>query len=196
LKSRLLPNGIKARCVIIENDYKDEWVELNKRNSFENLSKEEILQIIRDKGIVGLGGAAFPTAVKLSPPPNKVIDTIIGNGAECEPYLTIDYRNMLEYPDEIITGILIGMRVTGAKKGVIAVEENKTDAAELLDKKLKEMGVRDVEVVLVKTKYPQGGEKQLIKAILGREVPSGGLPLDIGVVVQNVGTLSQLLKQC
>ncbi len=194
IEDRLLPNGTKGKCVVIENDYKDEWVELSKRDSFNDLPKEEILKIIRDKGIVGLGGAAFPTAVKLSPPPNKVIDTIIGNGAECEPYLTVDNRVMLEYPEKIIKGILIEMQITGAKRGIIAVEENKEGAALLLHKKVQEMGLSNIEVVLVKTKYPQGGEKQLIKAVLNREVPSGGLPLNVGVVVQNVQTLKAITE--
>jgi electron transport complex protein RnfC len=101
---------------------------------------------------------------------------------------------MLEYPEKIIKGILIEMKITGAKKGIIAVEENKIDAANVLQNKINELGVKDVEVVLVKTKYPQGGEKQLIKAVLGREVPSGGLPLDVGVVVQNVGTLKAITE--
>jgi len=194
IEERPCPTGGKIQSVVIENDFKEEWVELNKRETFENLSNEELVKIIREKGIVGLGGAAFPTAVKLTPPKGKVIDTIIGNGAECEPYLTVDHRNMLEYPEKIIQGILIELKITGAKKGVIAVEENKIDAANILDKKIKEMGLNNVEVVLVKTKYPQGGEKQLIKAVLGREVPSGGLPLDVGVVVQNVGTLKAITE--
>ncbi|MGC9171825.1 electron transport complex subunit RsxC [Caldisericum sp.] len=194
IEERLCPTGAKIKSVIIENDYKDEWVELSPRKSFEDLPSEELVKIIREHGIVGLGGAAFPTSVKLTPPKDKVIDTIIGNGAECEPYLTVDHRNMLEYPEKVITGILIEMKITGAKKGIIAVEENKLDAANVLENKIKEMGLNNVEVVLVKTKYPQGGEKQLIKAVLKREVPSGGLPLDVGVVVQNVGTLKAITE--
>jgi electron transport complex protein RnfC len=162
-------------------------------DSIENLTSEELVKKIRDAGVVGLGGAAFPTSIKLSPPKNKIIDTVIGNGAECEAYLTTDYRIMKEFPDEIINGILIELRILDAKRGIIAVEDNKKDAANLLVQKITERNLQDkIEVVLLKTKYPQGGEKQLIKAVLGREVPSGGLPLDIGVVVQNVGTLKAI----
>ena len=192
IEQRLCPTGAKVQSVIIKNDYKEEWVDRKPRENFDDLSKEELIKIIREHGIVGLGGAAFPTAVKLTPPKEKVIETIIANGAECEPYLTVDHRIMLEYPDEIINGILMEMRIAGAKKGIIAVEENKEDAAELLLNKVKSRNLDNVEVVLVKTKYPQGGEKQLIKAVLGKEVLSGGLPLDVGVIVQNVGTLKAI----
>lgn len=192
IEDRLTPSGVKSQSIIIKNDFKEEWVELNPINKLEDLSKDEILNRIRNAGIVGLGGASFPAAVKLSPPQGKVIDTVIGNGAECELFLTIDHRNMIEFPDKIIDGILIEIKLLNAKKGIIAIENNKIDAAEILEKRIIERGIKDIEVVLVKTKYPQGGEKQLIKAVLGREVPSGGLPFEVGVVVQNVGTLKAI----
>ena len=193
IEDRLCPTGSKIQSVVIKNDFKEEMVEFERVDSIKNLTSEELLKKIRDAGIVGLGGAAFPTSIKLSPPKNKIIDTVIGNGAECEAYLTTDYRIMKEFPDEIINGILIELRILDAKRGIIAVEDNKKDAADLLVQKITERNLKEkIEVVLLKTKYPQGGEKQLIKAVLGREVPSGGLPLDIGVVVQNVGTLKAI----
>lgn len=192
IEERIVPSGNKVQSVVIKNDFKDEWVVLKPVDSIESSSKEELLKIIRESGIVGLGGAAFPTSVKLSPPMGKVINTIIANGAECELYLTTDYRVMLEFPDKVVDGLLIEMKITGANQGIIAVEDNKIDAAEVLEKRVKERGINNIEVVLVKTKYPQGGEKQLVKAILRKEIPSGGLPLDVGVVVQNVGTLKAI----
>ncbi len=192
IEARPHPLGKNVQAVVIKNDFKDEWFKEPESRNLDDLSKEEILKLIREYGIVGMGGATFPTAVKLSPPKGKVIETLIANGAECEPYLTTDYRTMLEFTDDVIDGFLVEMKVTGAKRGFIAVEDNKSDAAEKLDKHIKERGIRNVEVVLVKTKYPQGGEKQLIKAVTGREVPAGGLPLDVGVVVQNVGTLKAI----
>lgn len=193
IEDRLCPAGNKIQSIIIKNDFKEEEAEFEHVDSIENFTPEELIKKIRDAGIVGLGGAAFPTSIKLSPPKNKVIETVIGNGAECEAYLTTDYRVMIEFPDEIINGILIELKILNAKRGIIAVEDNKTDAADLLAKKIAERNLEDkIEVVLLKTKYPQGGEKQLIKAVLGREVPSGGLPLDVGTVVQNVGTLKAI----
>ncbi|MCX7845166.1 MAG: electron transport complex subunit RsxC [Dictyoglomaceae bacterium] len=178
------PTGRPVLTIEIESDGKDELFPEIFPTSWENLSPDEIRKRIREAGIVGLGGAAFPTHVKITPPPEKKIDTVILNGAECEPYLTIDYRLMLEKAELIIEGLQILMYVLGAKKGIIAIEDNKKDAEEILKKYLK----KDMEIIFLQTKYPQGSEKQLIKAILGREVPSGGLPLDVGVVVNNVGT--------
>ncbi len=134
-----------------------------------------------------MGGAGFPTQVKLSPPPEKDIDTLIINGAECESYLTADYRIMLELTDEIIFGIKAVIKALGVKKAYIGIEDNKPDAYQKFRDRLADKG--NIEVVSLKTKYPQGGEKQLIYSITGREVPSGGLPMDVGVVVQNVGTI-------
>jgi electron transport complex protein RnfC len=194
IEDRIVPAGNKVQSVIIKNDFKDEWIERKSIIAFESTTKEELIKIIRDSGIVGLGGAAFPTAVKLSPPMGKVINTIIANGAECEFYLTTDHRVMLEFPDKIIDGLLVEMKITGASNGIIAVENNKLDAANVLEKRAKERGIVNIEVVLVKTKYPQGGEKQLVKAILKKEILSGGLPLDVGVIVQNVGTLKAIAE--
>lgn len=150
------------------------------------LSPEEIISIIDDAGIVGLGGATFPTKVKLTPPKNTPVDTLVINGAECEPYLTNDQQLMVEKPDEITEGVKLLMRAINVDKAYIAIEANKPDAIEALRKAA---GANSgIEMIPLKVKYPQGGEKQLIDAVLGRQVPSGGLPASVGVVVQNVAT--------
>ena len=154
--------------------------------NFENAEPEVLKERVKQTGIVGMGGATFPTYVKLSPPPDKKIDSVIINGAECEPYITADHRLMLEAPEKIIGGLKIIMRILGVKRAYLGIEANKPDAIVKLEKLIEE--VPGAEVVVLKTKYPQGAEKQLIKAILNREVPSGGLPMDVGALVQNVGT--------
>ncbi len=146
---------------------------------------KEIIEAIKEAGLVGLGGAAFPTYVKLSPPPGKTIDTLLLNGAECEPYLTADYRLMVEAQAAIVSGALAAARAMQVDNIVIAIEDNKPQA---VDKMRQAVQGTAVQVIAVKTKYPQGGEKQLILATLKRIVPTGGLPLDVGVVVMNVGT--------
>lgn len=150
------------------------------------LTPDEIKDIVAESGVVGLGGAAFPTKVKLTPPPGSNPEVLILNGAECEPYLTNDHALMLACADEIIEGARYIMRATGVKRAVIGVENNKQDAIANLKTKLK--GQNDISVVTLKTKYPQGGEKQLIKAVTGKEVPSGALPISVGAIVQNVAT--------
>lgn len=186
IEPRLHPiTGTNVNSVVIKSDKKNELHESVKPcGKLEDLKPEEIVNIIRDKGIVGMGGAAFPTSVKLKSP--KEIDTVIINGCECEPLLTVDYRVMLEYPDDIIFGLKTIMKATNAKKGIIAIEDNKPKAIEIITEKIKQE--QNIEVVTVKTKYPQGAEKMLIKRVLGRTVPLGGLPLDVGVVVNNTGT--------
>ncbi|MBL7157975.1 MAG: electron transport complex subunit RsxC [Candidatus Omnitrophica bacterium] len=174
----------KSPAVLIENDEKHEPLSTSVKNDPARLSKEEIITIVRNAGIVGMGGAAFPTHVKLKVPEGKIIDTLIINGAECEPYLTGDHRLMIEKTKEVIDGVNIVSRVLGAKKVIIAVESNKLSAVFAMKKVIKP----PLKIEVLKTKYPQGGEKQLIKAILKKEVPPGKLPLDVGVLVQNVGT--------
>lgn len=155
-----------------------------------SLSKDELRDRIRQAGIVGLGGAAFPTVVKLSPPPDKKIDTLIINGAECEPYLTVDDILMQTFPDEIIEGIRIVLKILGVERAIIGIEDNKKDAIKKLNDSLMKLNIPDqIQVKPLRTKYPQGAEKQLIYALLKREVPSGTLPMEVGVVVQNVGTV-------
>lgn len=150
---------------------------------------KELLDMIKNAGIVGQGGATFPTHVKLAPPPDKNIDLVVINAAECEPYLTADHQLMLEKPDEMLMGTRIVMHILGVTKGIIGVEVNKPDAIALLEKRIRETGAEGIVVAPLKTRYPQGGEKQLIQAVCGREVPSGKLPFDVGVMVQNVGTV-------
>lgn len=181
----------QAPAVTIESDETDTWAELKAEQDWKKLSSEEILASIRSSGIVGLGGATFPTHVKLSPPKEKPIKTCILNGAECEPYLTADYRLMVEEPGKIATGLAIIMKILGAQEGYIGVEDDKPEAITLLKKEVAKM---NIEVVTLEAKYPQGAEKQLIAAITGREVPSGGLPMDIGCVVQNVGTAAAITQ--
>jgi len=153
------------------------------------ISPEEVRKFIRDAGIVGLGGAAFPTHVKLAPPAEKPIRTLIINGAECEPYLTADHRLMIERGKDIVRGALIIKHVVGAEEVIIAIESNKRDAVQ----RMREAGQKDgMHIAVLPTRYPMGAEKTLIRTLTGREVPSGGLPSDVGVVVNNVGTAAAI----
>jgi len=156
----------------------------------EAMSPDEIVLAVQDAGLVGLGGAAFPSHVKLKPPKDKVIETVVVNGCECEPYLTCDHRIMLEKTDQLLRGVRIALKATGAKRAMIGVEDNKLDAVQAIAAKLPADGT--ITVHAVETKYPQGAEKMLIDSLLGKQVPSGGLPADIGVAVFNVGTLAQI----
>jgi electron transport complex protein RnfC len=157
----------------------------------ESHAPEDVVEAVKSAGIVGMGGAAFPTHVKLTYNEEKPIDTLLVNGAECEPYLTADYRLMLEGPRAIVAGAILAARAVKAPRIAIAVENNKPRAIESLREAA---ASTPVEVLELETKYPQGGEKQLIPAVLGREVPTGGLPLDVGVVVVNVGTASSIAR--
>lgn len=180
-------------CVVVENDFLEEKHESVKpKGELDNLTKEEIVSIIKEAGIVGMGGATFPTHVKLSPPPDKNIDVVILNGAECEPYLTADHRLMLENPEDVVFGLRVFMKALNVKKGYIGIEVNKPDALDAIQKAAQQY--KDIEVVGLEIKYPQGAEKQLIYACTGREVPSGGLPMDAGAVVNNVGTAAQVAR--
>lgn len=183
-------SGYKKQCIVIRTDPKNESnLEISdfplKREI--SLSQKDILQHITDYGIVGLGGATFPSHVKLDIKNDKHVDCLLINGVECEPYLTADHRLMLEKSEEIIVGIQILMRALHIEKAVIGIENNKKDAIEVL-KKATESDHR-IKVSALRVKYPQGSEKQLIRAILKKEVPKGGLPMDVGVIVHNVGTI-------
>lgn len=181
------PLGRQIYSVIIESDGRDEWdTGIQPSETLDKLSPEKIRQVVRNAGIVGLGGATFPAHVKLSPPPDKPIDTVIINGAECEPYLTADHRVMLEKCDDIVFGLKVMMKALNAEKGIIGVEENKPDALRVLEQAIAKED--NISLVPLETKYPQGSEKMLIYVVTKREVPAGGLPLDIGVVNHNVGT--------
>jgi electron transport complex protein RnfC len=176
--------------VIIESDGEDEWIDLTPADP-ERLSNEEILSRIKEAGIVGMGGATFPTHVKLSPPPEKSITSVIVNGAECEPYITADDRLMREETNRIITGLKIVMQVLSVKRAYIAIEENKPQAIERMQQAVEKASLPgEVTVVAVPAKYPMGAEKTLVKSILNLEVPEGGLPMDVGTVIQNVATLA------
>ena len=154
------------------------------------MSPEEIIAAIQETGVVGLGGAAFPTHVKMKLPEGKRVDTVIVNGCECEPYLTTDHRVMVEQPAEVVQGARIAMKAIGASRAIVGVEDNKPDAIEALRKAASSS--TNIEIEAVPTKYPQGAEKILIQVLLGREVPSGGLPSDVGTAVFNVATLAQI----
>ena len=168
----------------------DEWVDTIDRTDTIvrdiTLDQKQIVERIKECGVVGLGGATFPTNVKLSPPPTAKPTCVIINGAECEPYLTSDYRVMMEMPEQVLIGGTILMKALGVNKCYVGIEENKPEAI----KKLSALAPKypGVEIVPLKKKYPQGGEKQLIDAVIGKKVPSMGLPVDTGAVVQNVGT--------
>jgi electron transport complex protein RnfC len=159
---------------------------------WEGLSPEEVRQAVQNAGVVGLGGAAFPTHVKLTPPKDKKIDTIIINGCECEPYLTTDHRTMVEYPERVHQGIRIMMQCLSVDRTMIGIERNKPDAIEAIQATLPTD--LDVTVHPLTVKYPQGAEKMLIEALVGREVPSGKLPLDAGVIVQNVASVATIAE--
>ena len=195
-----LPNGRHVKTIPIktgphplsgdalkEEIFGGEWP----TTGLERRSPEEIAQAVREAGLVGLGGAAFPTHVKLTRNEKRPVDTVLVNGCECEPYLTSDYRLMLEFPAPVVTGALLAAHAAGAKQVVIAIEDNKPAAAEALRKAAEGTAVK---VAVVHTKYPMGGERQVIPAVLKRTVPTGGLPLDVGVVVVNVGTAAAIAR--
>ncbi len=179
--------GRHVAAVAIDPDGEDGWAEgCNEPRDWTRLTEDQLREAVAEGGVVGMGGATFPTHVKLAPPRGKTVDTILINGAECEPFLTCDHRLMLERSADIVLGMRICIAATGAERGFIAVEDNKPEAVEAMRAACRDAGHGDVRVL--ETKYPQGAEKQLILACLGREVPTGGLPADVGVVVQNVGT--------
>ena len=195
-----LPNGRHLSAVVIKAS--GDQIEGNQlleevlggqfpKDKIDGMRSQEVLDAILNAGIVGLGGAAFPTHVKLAPDEKRIVDTILINGCECEPYLACDYRLMVERAEPIVIGALLAAKATGAKKIIVGIEDNKPNAVEALTEAAKGT---EVAVAVLKTKYPQGSEKQLIKAILDREVPVGSLPLNVGVVVMNVGTAAAVAR--
>jgi len=178
--------GMKEAMKIKTNKEDTEPFKEKKRTKIKNLSKKELISIIKDSGIVGMGGAAFPTYFKLQVPPSKKIKDLIINGIECEPYLTSDYRLMVERPEEIMKGVDIIRKIVRPKNVWIAIEANKPDALHVLQEIASQFPW--AQFVTLKTKYPQGSEKQLIDAVTGRKTPEGGLPFDAGAYVQNIGT--------
>jgi electron transport complex protein RnfC len=195
IEPRMQSNNAEGLCVIIEAEAADG----NAPGETEALmppldpfacSKADALARIREAGIVGMGGAGFPSHVKLNPPPGKPIDIIIADGAECEPYLTTDEAAMTEKPHLLVRGLAIVMKITGVNRAIIGMEDNKRNLIPMIERELRVGNIGgDIEIGLCRTRYPQGGEKMLITALTGREVPSGGLPMDAGCIVQNVGTL-------
>ncbi|MBR4234471.1 MAG: electron transport complex subunit RsxC [Clostridia bacterium] len=179
-----------VQCVTIKNDFKDEWAPLTPLGDVETVDPALIVPAIKNAGICGMGGASFPTHVKLSPKPEQKCELVIVNGAECETHLTCDHRLMLEEGERIVDGLRAVMRALSVERGVICIEDNKPDAIENMRRLCATRS--GVSVQVLKTKYPQGGEKQLIEAVTGRQVPVGKLPIDVGAVVCNVGTCAAI----
>jgi len=190
IEPRLHPvTGTEQMAIVIKSDGKNTVdPSVKPHGDLDSLSAEEIISIVQESGIVGMGGATFPTYVKLKP--GKPIDAVLLNGCECEPLLTADHRVLLEYADDVIFGMLATVKAVGAPKGIIVIEDNKPDAVALMEAKCAD--IPNLEVVVARTKYPQGAEKMLIKRVLGRMVPSGGLPADVGAVVSNVSTVKAI----
>jgi len=181
------PGGSRALAITIEGDgLMRDWAAEAVPVDIDSISADAVREAIREAGIVGMGGAAFPTSVKLSPPKGKTIDTVILNGCECEPFLTADHRIMIEEADRVVWGLRALMKAVSAPAGLIGIEENKPDAIDALGRAVGSSN--DIRLVILETKYPQGAEKMLIAAAMGRRVPTGKLPLDVGVIVNNVGT--------
>lgn len=187
IEPRLTVTGDLVKAIVIENDGEYREIDWPERKPLKELSSAEILEMIKNAGIVGMGGAGFPTHVKLSPKEPEKIDYIIANCAECEPYLTSDYRRMIEEPEKIVKGLQAAIKIFPHAKGIIAVEDNKKDAIALLKDAAKEDS--NIEVMELKTKYPQGAERQLIYATTGRQINSSMLPADAGCVVNNCDTI-------
>ena len=191
IEPRRVASGDMVMSIIVDNDGQYEEVPFEERDP-ETISKEEIVAAIKEAGIVGMGGAGFPTHVKLSPKEPEKIEYVIANCAECEPYLTSDYRRMIEEPEKVIGGLKIVLKLFDGAQGILAVEDNKPDCIEIL-KKLTANESR-ISVRALKTKYPQGGERALIYAVTGREVNSKMLPADVGCVVNNVDTMVAIYR--
>jgi len=194
IKSIFLPNGVRTDAVVIEleGEFDRLGKEENRRN-WSELEPAELLEIIRENGIVGMGGATFPTHVKFQMPKGRTCDYLVLNGTECEPYLSADHRLMVERPNELLEGLRIVERILSPEHVFIGIEVNKPDAISILQETVRNAGL-NYRIAPLRIKYPQGDEKQLIKALTGREVPSGGLPLDIGCVVANAGTLHAIYE--
>jgi electron transport complex protein RnfC len=187
-----MATGMPSRAVVVEFEGTFERGR-NDPLSWQDKDPQELLDLIREQGIVGLGGATFPTPIKFTTREGSPVETFVVNGVECEPFLTADHRLMLEKTDSILEGIEIVRRILSPRSVLIGIEENKPDAIEVIREEINRRSA-EIEVLPLKTRYPQGDEKQLLKALIGREVPSGGLPLDIGAVVSNVGTVYAIFE--
>ena len=189
IEPRRVITGDNVMSIVIENDGQYEEVEFKEPKPVEVLLKEEIINLIKEGGIVGMGGAGFPTHVKLSPKEPDKIDFVIANCSECEPYFTSDYRKMIEEPEKLVEGLSIILRLFDNARGILAVEDNKPDCIQILKKIVKDNNLERITVIPLKTKYPQGAERQLIYATTGRAINSSMLPADAGCVVNNVDTI-------
>lgn len=189
IETRPHPTMVRCEAVVIDRDQNAPPREYEVED-WKKLTREQLLGRIKEAGIVGLGGAGFPTHVKLTPPPAAKVDMLILNGAECEPYLTTDHRLMVEQPDKVVEGAQILMKILGVKKGIIGIELNKPDAINAVSKAVSKLNIGDADLKAqgMEVKYPQGSEKQLIYSLTARSVPGGGLPFDVGVIVQNIST--------
>lgn len=196
IESRLHPNGTFADSIVIENDGLDEKAEPieNSGGDYTKKTPAQLIDIIKEAGVVGMGGATFPTHVKLTVPEEANIDYIIINGAECEPYLTSDHRAMLETPDEITGGLCILMHIFGLNDAYIGIEDNKPDAIARMTEAAAKVKGKNIHVTPLKTKYPQGAEKQLISAITGRKMAPGTLPWQSGCIVNNIDTCASIFR--
>jgi len=188
------PSGLTAMCVVIDTDGRDQWVAPLPPLDWQASSPMELRQRVRECGLVGLGGAAFPSSVKLNPTGERALEHLIVNGAECEPWIACDDMLMRERAAEIVEGIRIVAHALRPREVLIGVEDNKPEAIDALRSAVEAAGAREIEVVPVPTRYPAGGEKQLVYTLTGKEVPSDGIPLQIGVVCHNVGTLAALRR--
>lgn len=186
------PSGITTDCIVIETDSEERWVECTQHSNYRQLDASALRNIIRDAGIVGLGGAGFPSFIKLNPGPGNIVDTLILNGAECEPYITCDAMLMHEHSRKIIDGLNIMRHALQVEHCIIAVEDNQRAAHTMLVNALQEHEAEYINIIQIPTQYPIGGEKQLIKTLTGKEVPSNGLPINIGVVCHNVATAAAI----
>jgi electron transport complex protein RnfC len=190
IEPRPHPTMVRCDAIIIERDPSAPPREYQEED-WRKLTREQLLARVKDAGIVGLGGAGFPTHVKLSPPPTAKVDTLVLNGAECEPYLTTDHRIMLEYPEKVVEGAKIILKILGIKQAIVGIELNKPDAINEMNKAAQKLAAKDdlkVNIQGMQVKYPQGSEKQLIYSLTQRSVPGGGLPFDVGVIVQNISS--------
>jgi Na+-translocating ferredoxin:NAD+ oxidoreductase subunit C len=187
IETHLVTANTEVPCIVIESDGSDRTAYMSPLDPFTCDTKDAIARV-RDAGIVGMGGASFPAHVKMSPPPGKEVEYVLLNAAECEPYLTIDERTLTEQTEKVIDGLAIELKIMGAH-GIIVLETNKKHIAPALQAEIDKKGYgKDMEICLVKTKYPQGAEKNITKAVLNREIPAGGLPADVGCMISNVGT--------
>lgn len=193
VKDMQTASGKSCKAVVIKTEGFEQEANFEKRDP-SGFTKEEIVQAIKDNGIVGMGGASFPTHIKYSP--TKPVDTVIINGAECEPYITCDDFVMKTKADELILGLELLVKAAGAKKGIIAIEDNKPEAIKSIKDALNKKSSNNLDIATLVTKYPQGDEKRIIDAVLHRQVPSGGLPLDVGVIVSNASSTLAVYEAC